>query len=64
MKNFIQHCIAILILIIIFYLGINIIQNSHKINHNYQNIQQNTNTLIKKSNQTQKDWLLWENQKE
>lgn len=55
MKNFIQHCIAILILIIIFYLGINVIQNSHKINHNYQNIQRNTNTLIKKSNQTQKD---------
>ena len=47
--------LAILILIIIFCLGINIIQNSHRINHNYQNIQRNTNTLIKKSNQTQKD---------
>lgn len=55
MKNFIQHCIAILILIIIFCLGISIIQNSHKINHNYQNIRRNANTLIKKSNQTQKD---------
>lgn len=55
MKNFIQHCIAMLILIVMLYLGISIIQNSHKINHNYQNIQQNTNTLIKKSNEKQKD---------
>lgn len=55
MKNFIQHCIAILILLILLYLGINIIQNSREINNNYQHLEQNTNTLIKKSKQKQKD---------
>ena len=55
MKNFIQHCIAISVLLILLYLGINIIQNSRKINNNYQHLEQNTNTLIKKSKQKQKD---------
>lgn len=55
MKNFIKHCIAILVLLILLYLGINIIQNSRKINNNYQHFKQNTNTLIKKSKQKQKD---------
>ena len=55
MKNFIQHFIAILVLLILLYLGINIIQNSRKINNNYQHFKQDTNTLIKKSKQKQKD---------
>lgn len=55
MKNFIQHFIAILVLLILLYLGIDIIQNSRKINNNYQHLKQNTNTLIKKSKQKQKD---------
>lgn len=54
MKNFIQHCIAIILLVVLTYLSFTAVYNSCTVNHTYDRIERDTNALIKKSKRPQK----------
>lgn len=54
MKNFIQHCIAIILLVVLAYLSFTAVYKSHMVNHTYSHIERNTSALIKKSKRPQK----------
>lgn len=54
MKNFIQHCIAIILLVILAYLSFTAVYDSHTVNYTYSHIERDTSTLIKKSKRPQK----------